>query len=97
MELVSLAALHANVLMSWTFLRNNNDKREAKDIGIDTKKTPELDSNIDTFVNLIDSIDQPLGVHKIETTLFSISLPKLCELQSLAQESTNYDYESAEY
>ena len=30
---------------------------------------------------------------------FSISLPKLCELQSLAQESTNYDYdyESVEY
>ena len=26
-----------------------------------------------------------------------ISLPKLPELQSLAQESTNYDYESAEY
>ena len=36
-------------------------------------------------------------VHKIKTTLFSISLPKLCEIQSLAQESTNYDYESAEY
>ena len=29
--------------------------------------------------------------------LFSISLPKLLELQSLAQESTNYDHESAEY
>ena len=29
--------------------------------------------------------------------LFSISLPKLRELQSLAQEPTNYDYESAEY
>ena len=63
------------------------------DIGI---KTKELLS-IDTFVNPIDSIDQPQGVHKIKTTLFSISLPKLRELQSLAQESTNYDYESAEY
>ena len=30
------------------------------------------------------------------STLFSISLPKLRELQSLALESTNYDYESAE-
>ena len=40
---------------------------------------------------------QPEGVHKIKTTLFSISLPKLRGLQSLAQESTNYDYESAEY
>ena len=61
------------------------------------QKTPQLDSSIDTFVNLIDSIDQPQGVHKMKTTLFSISLPKLRELQSLAQESTNYDYESAEY
>ena len=52
---------------------------------------------MDTFINLIDSIDQPQGVHKIKTTLFSISLPKLRELQSLALESTNYDYESAEY
>ena len=52
---------------------------------------------MDTFVNLIDSIDQPQGVHKIKTTLFSISHPKLRELQSFALESTNYDYESAEY
>ena len=67
------------------------------DIEITTKKTPQLDSSIDTFINLIDSIDQPQDVHKIKTTLFSISLPKLRELQSLALESTNYDYESAEY
>ena len=49
------------------------------------------------MVNLIDLIDQPQGVHRIKTTLFSISLPKLRELQSLALESTNYDYETAEY
>ena len=61
------------------------------------KRTPQLDSSIDTYVNLIDSIDQPQSVHKIKTMLFSISTPKLRELQSLAQESTNYDYESAEY
>ena len=61
------------------------------------KKTPQLDSSIDTFINLIDSTDQPQRVHKIKTTLFSISLPELRELQSLALESTNYDYESAEY
>ena len=30
------------------------------------KKTPQLDSSIDTLVNLIDSIDQPQGVHKIK-------------------------------
>ena len=61
------------------------------------KKTPQLDSSIDTFINLIDSIDQPQGVHKIKTTLFSIFLPKIRALQSLALESTNYDYASAEY
>ena len=61
------------------------------------KKAPQLDSSRDTFVNLIDLIDQPQGVHKIKTTLFSISLPKLRELQSVALEFTNYDYESAEY
>ena len=83
--------------MSWAFSTDNNDEREAMDIGITTKKTPQLDSSIDTLVNLIDSIDQPQGVHKIKMTLFSISLPKLWELQSLALESTNYDYESAEY
>ena len=49
------------------------------------------------MVGLIDLIDQPQGVHKIKTMLFSISLPKLRELQLLALESTNYDYESAEY
>ena len=54
-------------------------------------------SSIDTYINLIDSIDQPQSVHKIKTTLFSISLPKLGELQSLTQESTNYDSECAEY
>ena len=56
-----------------------------------------LDSGTDTFINLIDSKDQLKGVHKIKTTLFSICLPKLRELQSLALESTNYVYESAEY
>ena len=61
------------------------------------KRTPQLDSSIDCYVNLIDSIDQPQGVHKIKTMLFSISLSKLRELQSFAQESTKYDYESADY
>ena len=83
--------------MFWAFLTNNNDEREAMDIGITTKKSPQLDSSTGTFINPIDSIDQLQGVHKIKTTLFSISLPKLRELQSLALESTNYDYESAEY
>ena len=83
--------------MSWALLTNNSDEREAMNIGITTKKTPQLDSSINTFINLIDSIDEPQGVHRIKTTLFSIFLPKLRELQSLALESTDYDYESAEY
>ena len=61
------------------------------------KRTPQLDSSIDSYVNLIDSIGQPQGVHKIKTMLFFVFLPKLRELQSLAQESINYAYESAEY
>ena len=60
-------------------------------------KTPQLDSSINTFINVIYSIDQPQGVHKIKTTLLSTSLPKLHELQSVALESANYDSESAEY
>ena len=66
------------------------------------KTTSQLDSSLDIYVNLIDSIDQLQGVHKIKTTLFSIPPPpkkkkKLRELQSFAQESRNYDYDSAEY
>ena len=72
-------------------------KKGKKDLCDNYRPLTMLDSSIDTMVNLIDLIDQPQGVHKIKTTLFSISLPKLRELQSLALESTNYDYESAEY
>ena len=64
------------------------------DIGI-TIKSFQPDSSTDTYVNLIDSIDQPEGIHKIKTTLFSISLPKLRELQS--PRIHKFDYESAEY
>ena len=52
------------------------------DIGI-TTKTRQLDSSIDTFVNLIDLIDQPQGVHKIRTTLFSISQTMTMNLLSI--------------
>ena len=78
-------------------MRILSTKSELKVNSADFEKTPQLDLSIDTLVNLIDSIDQPQGVHKIKTTLFSIFLPKLRELQSFALESTNYDYESAEY
>ena len=42
-------------------------------------------------------IDQPEGVHKIKTHLFSMSLPQLSSLQEIALESTNTDFSSAEY
>ena len=84
--------------MSWIFLTKNKGEREAMDIAIHhNKKIPQLDSGLDTFIDLIDSIGEPQGLHKNKTILFSISLPKLRELQSLALESTNYDYEPAEY
>ena len=92
--LSSPSCKHTNVL---GIFNKQQRRKRSMDIGITTKKTPQLDSRIDTLVNLIDSTDQPQGVHKIKTTLFSISLPKLRELQSLALESTDYDYESAEY
>ena len=50
-----------------------------------------------TFVDLVDMIEKPEGVHKINTKLFSISFPQLRCLQELALESTNFDYSSAEY
>ena len=45
----------------------------------------------------MDMIDQPEGVHKIKTHLFSMSLPQLSSLQEIALESTNTDFSSAEY
>ena len=92
--LSSPSCKHTNVLCIF-----NKQQRRKRSHGHRhyNKKAPQLDSSIDTFINLIDSIDQPQGVHKIKTALFPISLPKLRELQSLALESTNYDYESAEY
>ena len=50
-----------------------------------------------TLVDLVDMIEKPEGVHKINTKLFSISFPQLRGLQELALESTNFSYSSAEY
>ena len=50
-----------------------------------------------TLVDLVDMIEKPDGVHKINTKLFSISFPQLRCLQELALASTNFDYSSAEY
>ena len=78
----------------------NKQQRRKKSHGHQhcSKRTPQLDSSIDTDINLIDSIDQQKGVHKIKTMPFSIFLAQLRELQLIiCQESTNYDYESAEH
>ena len=61
------------------------------------KKAPQPESSIDALITLIDLIDQPEGVHKIKTHLFSMSLPQLSSLQEIALESTNTDFSSAEY
>ena len=50
-----------------------------------------------TLVDLVDMIEKPEGVHKINTKLFSVSFPQLRCLQELALESTYFDYSSAEY
>ena len=61
------------------------------------KRAPQSDVTMSTLVDLVDMIEKPEGVHKINTKLFSISFPQLCCLQELALESTNFDYSSAEY
>ena len=50
-----------------------------------------------TLADLVDMIEKPEGVHKINTKLFSISFSQLRGLQELALESTNFDYSSADY
>ena len=61
------------------------------------KRTPQPDVTMSILVDLVDMIEKPEGVHKINTELFSISFPQLRCLQELALESTNFDYSSAEY
>ena len=62
------------------------------------KKAPQPDLTMSTLVvDLVDMIEKPEGVHKINTKLFSISFPQLRHLQELALESTNFEYSSAEY
>ena len=61
------------------------------------KRAPQPDVTMSTLVDLVDMIEKPEGVHKINTKLFSISFPQLRCLQELALGSTNFDYSSAEY
>ena len=61
------------------------------------KMAPHPESSIDALITLIDMIDQPEGVHKIKTHLFSMSLSQLPSLQEIALDSTNTDFSSAEY
>ena len=61
------------------------------------KTAPQPWPSIDALITLIDMTDQPKGVHKIKTHLFSMSLPQLSSLQKIALETTNTDFSSAEY
>ena len=61
------------------------------------KICPQSKSSIDALITLVDMIDQPEGVHKIKTHLFSISFLQLSSLQEIALEYTNTDFSSAEY
>ena len=71
--------------------KRSHGKRHEKE------KAPQQDVAISTFVDLVDMIEKPEGVHKTNTKLFSISFLQLRGLQELALESTNFDYSSAEY
>ena len=61
------------------------------------KRASQPDVTMNTLADLVDMIEKPEGVHKINTKLFSISFPQLRHLQELALESTNFDYSSVEY
>ena len=61
------------------------------------KRAPQAYVAMSTLVDLVDMIEKPEGVHKINTKLFSISFPQFRGLQELALESTDFDYSSAEY
>ena len=61
------------------------------------KRVPQPDVAMSTLVGLVDMIEKPEGVHKINTKLFSISFPQLRGLQNFALDSTNFDDSSAEY
>ena len=61
------------------------------------KRAPQPDVTMSTLVDLVDMIEKPEGVLKINTKLFSISFPQLRCLQELSLESTNFDHSSAEY
>ena len=50
-----------------------------------------------TLADIVETIDQPEGVHHIKTKLFSMLTPEIRHLQQLALESTNHNFSSAEY
>ena len=56
----------------------------------DNKRAPQPDVAMSTLVDVVDMIEKPEGVHKINTKLFSIPFPQLRCLQELALESTNF-------
>ena len=66
-------------------------------VRVKLQNSHQPDITMSTLVDLVDMIEKPEGVHKINTKLFSISFPQLRCLQELALESTNFDYSSAEY
>ena len=65
--LSSPSCKHTNVL---SILNKQQKRKRSHGHWHYNRKTPQLDSSIDTFINLIYSINQPQGVHKIKTTLF---------------------------
>ena len=62
-----------------------------------SKRAHQPDVTMSSLVDLVDMIEKPEDVQKINTKLFSISFLQLGCLQELALKSTNFDYSSAEY
>ena len=62
-----------------------------------SKRAPQSDVSMSTLVDLVDMIEEPEGVHNINTKLVSISFLRLRSLQEFALESTKFDCSSTEY
>ena len=73
----------------YTIFNKNQRRKRSHGKRRYNKKAPQPESNIDTLITLVDMIDQPEGVHKIKTHLFSVSLPQLSSFQEISYQYTN--------
>ena len=65
----------------YTLFNKHQRRRRSHETHHYNKKAPQPESSIYKRITLIDMIDQPEGVHKIKTHLFSISFPQISSPQ----------------